>query len=99
MALLKSRSEKRKQAAALKYDPESNEAPIISALGVGHIAEKIIESAEEHNVPVVENEALSDVLQTLSVGDAIPPQLYEAVAQILVFISRKDSEYYKNMRF
>lgn len=93
------KTERRKQAAALKYDPESNEAPIIAALGVGTIAEKIIESAEEHDIPIVENEALSDVLQTLSVGDAIPPQLYEAVAQILVYISRQDSEYYKKLRF
>lgn len=93
------KSDRKKQAAALKYDPQSNEAPIITALGSGTIAEKIIETAEENEIPVVQNEALSDVLQTLSVGDVIPPQLYEAVAQILVFISRKDNEYYKNMRF
>ena len=40
--------------------------------------------AEEHNIPIVEDKSLSDVLVKLSVGDAIPPKLYEAVAQILV---------------
>lgn len=97
--MAKAKPNKKKQAAALKYDPQSNEAPIISALGVGAIAEKIIEAAEEHDIPVVENEALSDMLQALSVGDAIPPQLYEAVAQILVYISRQDSDYYNKLRF
>ncbi|MBD5559228.1 MAG: flagellar biogenesis protein [Clostridia bacterium] len=91
--------ERRPQAAALKYDPQTSDAPIIAALGVGTIAEKIIESAKENDIPVVENEALSDVLATLSVGDAIPPQLYEAVAQILVYISKQDENFYKKMRF
>lgn len=90
---------RRPQAAALKYDPQTSDAPIISALGVGTIAEKIIETAKEHDIPVVENEALSDVLATLSVGDAIPPKLYEAVAQILVYISKQDENFYKKMRF
>lgn len=92
-------NEHRMQATALKYDPGSNEAPIITAMGQGIIAQKIVESAKEHDVPVVQNESLSEVLQSLSVGDAIPPKLYEAVAQILVFISRKDNDYYKRMRF
>lgn len=91
--------ERRQQAAALKYDPASNEAPIITALGQGIIAQKIVEKARENDIPVVKNESLSEVLQSLSVGDAIPPRLYEAVAQILVFISRQDSDYYKKMRF
>lgn len=93
------KKERRQQAAALKYDPQTSDAPIIAALGVGTIAEKIIESAKEHDIPVVENEALSDVLATLSVGDAIPPKLYEAVAQILVYISKQDENFYKKMRF
>ncbi len=83
------------QAAALKYDPLNDDTPIIAALGVGHMADKIIESAKSHDIPVVENKQLSDVLAKLSVGDAIPPQLYEAVAQILVFISQKDNDYNK----
>jgi len=81
------------QAAALQYDPEQDDAPVISAMGMGHIAEKIIESAKLHNIPVMEDKSLSDVLMQLSVGDVIPAHLYEAVAQILVFISQKDGSF------
>lgn len=84
---------KNTQAAALRYDPENDDAPVIAAMGMGHVAERIIEGAKEHDIPVVEDKGLSDVLMQLSVGDAIPPKLYEAVAQILVFISQKDGQY------
>lgn len=89
------RNNRKLQAAALKFDPLKNDAPIISALGMGSIADKIIETAKTHDIPVVTNKPLSDVLAKLSIGDAIPPQLYEAVAQILVFISQKDNDYGK----
>lgn len=95
----KKKAEKRKQAAALKYDPGQDSAPILTALGLGTIAEKIIESAEKSDVPVVENQQLSDILVKLSVGDAIPPKLYEAVAQILIFISQKDSQFFSKLKF
>lgn len=95
---MKTNSKPGSQAAALKYDPERDNAPIISALGTGYVAEKIIESAEKHNIPIVEDKSLSDVLVKLSVGDAIPPKLYEAVAQILVFLSQKDSEFHSRIK-
>lgn len=87
------------KAAALKYDPEQNSAPIIAAVGQGHVAEKIIETAEEHGVPIVENSGLTEVLSALSVGDAIPRQLYEAVAQVLVFVSQQDADYRSKFPF
>lgn len=90
---------RRLQAAALKYDPLSGDAPIIAALGMGPVAEKIIETAEEHHVPVVEDKPLSDVLAGFSVGDVIPPKLYEAVARILVFVSQKDAEFRGKLPF
>lgn len=83
----------KKQAAALKYDPAREDAPVITAVGQGFIADKIIETAEKNKVPVMENTELSQILQTLSVGDAIPPKLYEAVAQIFVFIFQMDNNY------
>ncbi len=83
----------KKQAAALKYDPERNNAPVITAVGQGFVADKIIETAGKNEVPVLENAELSQVLQTLSVGDAIPPKLYEAVARIFVFIFQMDQNY------
>jgi len=87
------------QAAALKYDPLSGEAPIITALGLGPVAEKIVETAQTHNVPIVEDRPLSNVLASLSVGDAIPPKLYEAVARILVYVSQKDAEFREKLPF
>lgn len=81
--------EKPKQAIALSYDPEDN-APIVVASGRGTLAERIIERAKEANVPVHEDDKLADTLSRLEIGDAIPPELYEAVAEILVFVDAMD---------
>lgn len=87
-----------KRAAALKYDPAKGDAPIVTACGSGFVAERIIEQAAEHNVPVVEDAAVADILSKFSVGDAISPKLYEAVAQILVFVASIDSDYQQKLR-
>lgn len=79
-----------KKAAALKYDPSADSVPILTAVGRGSVAENIIKKAAEADVPVVEEASTADMLSRLSVGDAIPPALYEAVAQILVFLSETD---------
>lgn len=73
------------QAVALKYDP-SDEAPKIIATGKGKVAERIIETAKEANVAVHEDAKLADTLSKLDIGDFIPPELYEVVAEILVFV-------------
>lgn len=80
----------RKKAVALKYDPAEDAVPVIAALGQGLIAENIIRIAEENDVPIKQDEAIADVLSKYSVGDSIPPALYEAVAQILVFVLSTD---------
>ena len=82
-----------KQAAALQYDQGKDMAPVVTALGQGLLAEKITQKALENDVPVVENTGLSQMLQALSVGDAIPPKLYQAVAQIFAFIYEMDENY------
>ena len=74
-----------KQAVALEYDP-SDEAPKIVATGRGRIAEKIIEEAKAAKVPVHRDDKLADTLSKLDIGDFIPPELYEVVAEILVFV-------------
>lgn len=81
------------QAAALRYDPGSDDAPVIVGLGRGFLAQKLIEKAEEYNIPVVPDKGLSDMLAKLSVGDTIPEELFEIVAQILVFVSETDKRY------
>jgi flagellar biosynthesis protein len=82
-----------KLASALKYDMGKDDAPYVVALGQGYVAEKIIEKGKEHGVEVVEDKPLAKMLQNLSVGDEIPEELYQVVAQILAFISELDNEY------
>lgn len=80
---------KTKTAVAIAYDP-ANVAPTVVASGKGAVAEKIIQAAQEADVPVHEDSKLADTLSSLEIGDAIPPELYEVVAEILVFVDRMD---------
>ena len=74
-----------KSAIALEYNPHE-EAPTIIATGKGLLAEKIIEKAKEANVPIHQDDKLAKTLSKLEIGDMIPPELYSAVAEILVFV-------------
>ena len=81
--------EKPKQAIALSYDP-AEDAPKVIASGRGLLAERIIEKANEYDVPVHRDDKLADTLSRLEIGDMIPPELYEVVAEILVFVDAMD---------
>ena len=76
-----------KTAVALSYEA-GDRAPKILATGKGYVAEKIIESAKEENVPVHKDEKLAATLSKLEIGDYIPKELYGVVAEILVFVDR-----------
>lgn len=89
----KSNVDKVKQAAALKYSPNENVAPKIVAIGKGEIANKIIEQAQCSDVPIYTDPYLASVLNNMQIGDEIPAELYEVVAQILVFVSDLDRNY------
>ena len=78
-----------KQAIALEYDP-NDAAPKVIATGRGALAEKIIEKAKESDVPVHRDDKLADTLSRLEIGDMIPPELYEVVAEILIFVDSMD---------
>ncbi len=78
-----------KQAIALEYDP-SDEAPRVIATGRGLLAEKIIEKAKESDVPIHRDDKLADTLSRLQIGEMIPPELYEVVAEILIFVDSMD---------
>ena len=82
-----------KEVAALRYDPEKGGAPEIVALGRGETADRIIEKAKENDVPLYEDAKLAHTLNYLHVGDEIPRELYEVIAQILVFVSSLDDSY------
>lgn len=81
--------QKIKQAIALEYDPADN-APRVIASGKGIVAERIIEKAKEADIPVHRDDKLANTLSRLDIGDMIPPELYEVVAEILVFVDAMD---------
>lgn len=83
------REEKTKTAVALAYQP-GDMAPKILATGKGAVAERIIETAKENDVPFYQDNKLAETLSKLEIGDAIPPELYEVVAEILVFVDDMD---------
>jgi Uncharacterized homolog of the cytoplasmic domain of flagellar protein FhlB len=84
---------KKLQAAALRYDPEQDDIPVLAAFGEGFVAQRIIETAKTHGVPVTVDKQLASVLSKLSVGDQIPPELYTVVAKLLVFVGEMDRGY------
>ena len=83
------KEKKVKQAVALEYNP-ADDAPRVIASGRGILAEKIIEKAQESDVPIHRDDKLADTLSRLDIGDLIPPELYEVVAEILVFVDSMD---------
>ena len=83
------KKEKVRQAVALAYNPE-DDTPTVIASGKGALAERIIEKAQEAAVPVHRDDKLADTLSRLDIGDMIPPELYEVVAEILVFVDAMD---------
>ena len=82
-------NKKVKQAVALEYDPADN-APKVIAMGRGALADKIIEQAKQSDVPVHRDDKLAETLSKLQIGDMIPPELYNVVAEILVFVDDMD---------
>ena len=80
---------KPKQAIALEYNPQED-APKVIASGRGKLAERIIERAQESDVPIHRDDKLADTLSRLEIGDMIAPELYEVVAEILVFVDSMD---------
>lgn len=85
----KKRLENVETAVAISYE-EGDRAPKILATGKGEIAKKIVEKATENDVPFYQDNALAGTLSKLQIGDMIPPELYEVVAQILVFVDDMD---------
>ncbi len=76
-------------AVALEYRPETMAAPVVVAKGRNLLAEKIKQLARWHEVPIIENPPLAQALyKATEVGQAIPPKLYAAVAEILAFLYR-----------
>jgi len=77
--------ERRRRATALRYDKEAGGAPRVVASGAGVIADRILELARERGVPVREEPALVEALARLELEQEIPPELFVAVAEVLVW--------------
>lgn len=74
-------------AVAIKYDPELYDAPYVIAKGSDYLALKIKETAKEHHIEIVENKPLARMLYAnVDVGNVVPPELYQAVAEVLAFV-------------
>jgi flagellar biosynthesis protein len=91
-ALPKVRVAGRTGAVALRYHKDEDAAPSIVAKGQGEVAERILELAREHGVPVRKDKDLLQLLSACEVGDSIPAELYAAVAEILAFLYRLNGE-------
>lgn len=74
-------------AVAIQYDPKIADAPIVLAKGEDYLAQKIKEAAKEHHIEIVENKPLARMLYAnVEVGQVVPPELYQAVAEVLAFV-------------
>jgi flagellar biosynthetic protein FlhB/flagellar biosynthesis protein len=73
-------------AIAVKYDKDKDAAPRIVAKGLRLKAEKIREIARQYNIPIMKNVALASALYRIDVGQEVPEELYDAVAEVLNFV-------------
>jgi flagellar biosynthesis protein len=71
-------------AVALEYDGQA--APRVTAKGRGEVAERIVETAREHGVPIEDNPILAEALSAVELDDHIPQELYQSVAQVIAFV-------------
>ena len=84
---------KSSKAVALRYDKQEDRAPRVVAKGKGYLADKIIDVAREHDIPLYKDKNLVQVLEALDLETEIPPELYRAVAEVLAFIYRLNDKY------
>jgi flagellar biosynthesis protein len=77
-----------KKAATLKYDPNKTAAPRLTAKGKGWLADKILELAKEHDIPIKQDRDLVNILETLELDQEIPLEIYAVVAEIFSYLYR-----------
>lgn len=81
-----------KKAVALRYQSDRDRAPRIVATGKGELAQHIINEARNAGIPLYEDSELAALLMKLPLDTEIPPELYRAVAEVLIFIYRLDQK-------
>ncbi|MFH1155845.1 MAG: EscU/YscU/HrcU family type III secretion system export apparatus switch protein [Pseudomonadota bacterium] len=81
-----------KKAVALRYDYKRDTVPRVTAKGAGPVAQKILDLANEHGVPIKQDPDLVEVLSRLDIQEEIPADIYVAVAELLAFIYAMNSK-------
>lgn len=84
-----------KRATAIKYE-NGYDVPIVTAAGMGYIADKIVQKAEESKVAIVQNEELANLLSNVDIGSEIPLELYDAIAKVIAYVMDIDRLMKKN---
>ena len=82
-------------ATALQYDPEKSAAPKVIASGQRKVAEQILAEARKHNISIYEDSVLTTALSGVNLGEEIPVELYQVVAEVLAYIYRVTGNYHR----
>ncbi len=89
---MKGETRPRTCVVALRHDENAARPPDVVAKGRGETAERILELARKHEIPVREDRDLLELLAALDVGEAIPTELFAAVAELLAYLWRLNQE-------
>ena len=89
---------KTKKAVAISYDEQQATAPRVLASGSGLVAETIIQRAEEAGIHIRQDPDLIELLATVPVGEEIPPELYQAIAEVLAFVYSVNDRFKKKLQ-
>jgi len=85
------------KAVALRYDEAQGDAPRVLASGSGLVAETIIERAREAGIHIQEDPDLVELLAKVPVGEEIPPELYQTIAEVLAFVYSVNNKFKKKL--
>ena len=88
----------KKGAAALKWNRDTDDAPRLIAAGKGYLADRILALAEKAEIPIIEQEPLTQVLLSMDPGREIPPELFALTAEIYIFLMKLDEDFMKTSR-
>jgi flagellar biosynthesis protein len=89
---------RRPTAVALRYRRKEDAAPRVTAAGSGPVAERIMELAREHGLPMRHDPDLAQALAALDLNTLVPPELYEVIAEVLAWAYRANSAYASTTR-
>ncbi len=81
------------KAVAILYDSQTSTSPKVVAKGKGEVARKIIETAKEAGVHIQEDANLVEILSKIDLGDEIPTELYQTVAEVLSFVYQVNEKF------